>query len=354
MGAKGDLTKKMSLYIIILIGCENLNNEILFKPNSLIMATANSSNISATEYKLFDTIFQRCQYNGFGWKIATLSRDEMKSIIKNNDDSSISNIKSTLDKFRDIKLSFKLGTKFVSGSVIAEYTYDEATDIFTCSMSDNIYTVLMEYAKYGYSPIDLKIVRNARGYYTQRIYGMLRRWSKYKNIVIIEYTLEEIKSVCGISSGTSYDEYKNFRKRILDPAVNEINQKLGMEVVYKPIKVIRKVQKIEFTVKDNVSKHNNFKNDKIIESKGISEVAVDKIEKEEIDSIDYMNLIDFRINESVHEIFLKDFYNYKDYILAVKTASEKTINTIGGKTINKRNYKYFKTVLEGLIPETVK
>lgn len=328
-----------------------MNNEILFKPNSLIMATSSNNNISATEYKLFDTIFQRCQYNGLGWKIAMLSRDEMKNIIKNNDDSTIPNIKSTLDKFRNIDLSFKLGTKYVSGSVIAEYTYDEATDVFTCSMSDNVYTVLMEYAKYGYSPIDLKVVRNARGYYTQRIYGMLRKWSKYRSVVVTEYTLEEIKSVCGINNGTSYDEYKNFRKRVLDPAINEINQKLGMEVSYKPIKVIRKVQKIEFTIKDNISKHNNFNNDKIIEPKSITEVATGQVD--DIDSIDYMNLVDFKINESVHELFLKDFCNYKDYMVAVKTASDKTLSTIGGKTISKRNYKYFKTVLEGLIPEEV-
>ena len=63
-----------------------------------------------------------------------------------------------------------------------------------------------------------------------------------------------------------------------------------------------------------------------------------------------MTLLDLNINESIHTQFLKDFYNYKQYIKSVQTASEKTLGSLGGKTINKRNYKYFKTSLENLIP----
>lgn len=329
-----------------------MNNEILFKPNSLIMATTKTRDISAIEYKLFDTLFQRCQYyDKSNWKKATITRTEIKEIVLHAEDATVMNIKMTLEKFRNIDLYFKLGTLNVSGSIIAEHTYDESTDTFTCTMSDNVYKILMDYAMYGYTPINLKVVRNSRGYYSQRIYGMLRKWSKYNVPVTYEYSLNEIKSVCGVDSLPSYEVYKDFRKRVLDPAMYEINEKLNMEVSYEAIKVIRKVQRIKFTIIDREPKKYEFDTDKIIEPKSITEIAVGQAD--DIDSIDYMNLIDFKINESVHELFLKDFCNYKDYIVAVKTASDKTLSTIGGKTISKRNYKYFKTVLEGLIPEEV-
>lgn len=37
-----------------------MNNEILFKPNCLILATANKT-VTSSEYKVYDTLLQRCQ-----------------------------------------------------------------------------------------------------------------------------------------------------------------------------------------------------------------------------------------------------------------------------------------------------
>ena len=67
----------------------------------------------------------------------------------------------------------------ITSGAIAEYNYDTSTDIFSIVISENVFNILMEYSKYEYSPIDLKIIRKARSYYTQKIYGMFRAWSKY-------------------------------------------------------------------------------------------------------------------------------------------------------------------------------
>lgn len=62
----------------------------------------------------------------------------------------------------------------ITSGAIAEYNYDTSTDIFSIVISENVFNILMEYSKYEYSPIDLKIIRKARSYYTQKIYGMFR------------------------------------------------------------------------------------------------------------------------------------------------------------------------------------
>lgn len=327
-----------------------MNNEILFKPNSLILATSNTNDITSSEYKLFDTLLQRCQYNnGYGWRKAELKREEIKEIIKANDYSTVKAIINTLDKFRSINMKFKIGSKLVSGDAISEYTYDENTGVFSCSISENVFNVLMNYSKYGYSPIDLQIVRKAKSYYTQKIYGILRMWSRYKEVVNKTYTLEQIKEVCDISGLTSYDNYKEFKRRVLNPVIKEINEKLNMEVEYKEVKCGRKVHSIEFIFTDHEPRKYKFEDKQIIEPKEIIEEIKVEEKNDTIDSIDYMNMIDCNINESIHSKFISDFEDYKNYFVAVKTAAEKTLGAIGGKTINKRNYKYFKTCLENLI-----
>ena len=54
------------------------NNEILFKPNGLILASANKT-ITSSEFKLYDTLLQRCQITkDLNWRTAKLSREELK------------------------------------------------------------------------------------------------------------------------------------------------------------------------------------------------------------------------------------------------------------------------------------
>ena len=52
---------------------------------------------------------------------------------------------------------------------------------------------------------------------------------------------------------TMYADYSNFRKRALDPAVDEINEKTSLKVSYTPIRSNRKVRRLIFTI-DSVSK----------------------------------------------------------------------------------------------------
>ena len=145
------------------------NNEILFKPNGLILATANKT-ITSSEFKLYDTLLQRCQVTkDSNWRKAEISREEIKKIITNNDKTTIEEIKNTLDIFKKVDIKFRLGRKDYSSTLIAEHVYDYDTDTFTCSMSENVYMALMTYTEFGYSPIDLKMVRQAKGFYTQKI-----------------------------------------------------------------------------------------------------------------------------------------------------------------------------------------
>lgn len=258
-----------------------MNNEILFKPNGLILATADNT-ITSSEYKIYDTLLQRCQRTKDShWRKAEISREEMKTFIKNTNSSTLEELKKVLDKFVNVKIKFKLGKKDVSATLIAEHIYDNETDIFTCSMSENVFIALMTYSEIGYSPIDLKLVRQAKGFYTQKIYGLLRMWSKQNEAIVKKYFVELIKDTCDIFEGTSYDRYNNFKSKVLIPAIKEINEKLNMKVEYKEIKVMRKVQEIEFTFTDYEPKKYDFNDDVTVidvDATPVEDVALDQLQ----------------------------------------------------------------------------
>ncbi len=326
-----------------------MNNEILFKPNALILAKSNDA-ITASELKLYDTLLQRCQITkDEHWRRADISFYEIKNLIKDKNRNSLADIKKILELFMSVKIMFNIKNKDYVATLISDYIYDNDIATFTCSMTKEVYNTLIGYSEIGYSPIDLKLVRQAKGFYTQKLYGLLRMWSRKDRKIKKEFSIQEIKDICCISEGTSYDLYKAFKNRVLKPAVKEINDKLNMVVEYKEIKCGRKVQSIEFTFIDYEPRRYKFDDNKIIEPKEIIEEIKVEEKNNSIDSIDYMNMIDCNINESIHSKFISDFEDYKNYFVAVRTASEKTLGAIGGKTINKRNYKYFKTCLENLI-----
>lgn len=240
------------------------NNEILFKPNGLILATANKT-ITSSEFKLYDTLLQRCQVTkDSNWRKAEISREEIKKIITNNDKTTIEEIKNTLDIFKKVDIKFRLGRKDYSSTLIAEHVYDYDTDTFTCSMSENVYMALMTYTEFGYSPIDLKMVRQAKGFYTQKIYQMLRIWSRNNTSITKVYTVTQLKEICDIFEGTSYDRYDNFKRKVLKPAIKEINEKLNMKVEYEELKSGRRVTQIKFTCIDFETRQYEFNNDDVI------------------------------------------------------------------------------------------
>lgn len=332
-----------------------MNNKILFKPNSLILATYDTDlRFTPTEYKFFDMLLQRCQYsNNYGFRKANFIKEDIVCIFTHYGDLSVKNICVTLEKFRKLSLRFKLGKEFVVGSAISEYTYNEETAEFSCSMSENVYKLLSGYNEYGYAPINIELTRKSKTYYTQKLYQMFRSWSKYNKEVLKEFKFSELKQVCNVIEGSVYEIYAEFKKRILLKSLKEINEKSNMEVkILKETRRNRRVVSIEFSILDHETKNYKFnKNGEIVEYVDAQIIEEDHdVSKDDISSEDYVQLIDLGIRESIHQKFINDFADYKEYLKAVEKAVEKTLDSIGGKTINTRNYKYFKAVLNNLMP----
>jgi len=79
--------------------------------------------------------------------------------------------------------------------------------------------------------------------YSIKLYKLL---FQYKNIKYRLFTVNELKNQFGISN--KYPQFADFKRRVLDPSVLQINTNSNIKVEYTEIKLGRKVDKLEFII----------------------------------------------------------------------------------------------------------
>jgi plasmid replication initiation protein len=81
-----------------------------------------------------------------------------------------------------------------------------------------------------------------------KLYQLL---AQYKAIGERTITLDDLRSILGISNSKSYSEYKNLKKRILEVSKREINEHTDLTMSYSEVKKGRKVESIKFKIIQN-------------------------------------------------------------------------------------------------------
>lgn len=81
--------------------------------------------------------------------------------------------------------------------------------------------------------------------YSIRIYELMRSHAYQK---LITYETEKLKKMFMVENIKSYGNFKDFRRRILEPAITEINKYTDLQVSYEAITKGRKVVKIQFYI----------------------------------------------------------------------------------------------------------
>lgn len=100
---------------------------------------------------------------------------------------------------------------------------------------------------------------NFIAYLYENVLVMKSAYSKYlyrllKSFAFIgEYETPLIVLKDLLQCSDDYDRYNNFKVRVLDKAMEEINLYTDLEVSYKPIRVGRSIEKIHFTIKPKES-----------------------------------------------------------------------------------------------------
>ncbi|MEG2364081.1 MAG: replication initiation protein [Terrisporobacter sp.] len=248
--------------------------EILMKHNDLVKSRYN---ITLNENRTFIYILYKLQRENKGVLSCEITREELSRFIKGRTDSSIKGIKNMLTTLRKKEINIKTilddgSYVWSSYGFINGWDYFSKTDTFRIEASERIYVLLHDYLKEGYTPVNLNIWLTLKNSYAQRFYELLRLWSSSKDS--INYKVSELRELLILEN--KYPKYSELRKRVLIPAIEELNSTGYFEISYEENKKGRNVDSVDFIVKD-LDKRKYFAKDDTkakLPSEVIEEVAV--------------------------------------------------------------------------------
>lgn len=119
---------------------------------------------------------------------------------------------------------------------------DENTNSFEVSFDKHLSPYLFELRNF-YTQYCLEYVLPMKSKYSIRLYEFLKsiKSKGYRQ----RFTVEELRKRVDCDK---YPAYKEFRRNVLDPALEDINKYTDLKVRYDPIKAGRKITHIEFTI----------------------------------------------------------------------------------------------------------
>lgn len=118
---------------------------------------------------------------------------------------------------------------------------------FNEDMRDFILDIYKGYKKYGFTKIEMQQIFVLDSVYAMRLLEVILQFSgeKKKGIIHRTINLEELRNRLDVPEN-AYKTMCNFRSRVLDLPIKEIERKTPYKITYKPIKKGRKVVAFEF------------------------------------------------------------------------------------------------------------
>lgn len=113
----------------------------------------------------------------------------------------------------------------------------------TITLDERLKPYLLQ-LKNNYTQYSLKHILAMDSKYSIRLFEILQ---SYASLGKFEISLDDLKALLQIENN-SYSNYKNFRVRVVDPAIEEINRYTYLNVSYQPIRQNRKIHSIIFSI----------------------------------------------------------------------------------------------------------
>lgn len=242
--------------------------KVLMKHNALVKA---KYNLTLVQNRIFELLLYKFQKEREGILSCEVHRNEFRNLIGKEQDKTVKGVSDLLESLRvkEILIAERIKEKdkykWHRFGLINGATYDEDRDVFIIKATEEIYALIQNYydKREGHTPINLIVKLGMNNYYAMRLYDLIRVWSGTKQV--ISYKVEELKELLQIEG--KYNLYGDFKRRVIIPAIKELNNTGYFEIDFRENKVGRKVKSIDFLVKD-LDKRRYF-----TKNKGLDEVG---------------------------------------------------------------------------------
>ncbi|GAA0103244.1 hypothetical protein UT300012_39610 [Paraclostridium bifermentans] len=227
---------------------------ILNKNNIMIKA---KYNLNTIETKLYLNILYNLQkhlinknfdINGDDDISISIDRIDFKELVPGIQYLEPAKLIKLFGGLRSKNIYYKLKSKWEVFGFIEKASYDSKSDTVVIKMDRFIADMLINYKDSGYTPLNMALMFGLEGMYSYRLYELIRLWSNTKDV--ITYSVDELKEYFMLDDKASYNKYNNFKTKVILPAIEELNKLKIFEIQIEENKVGRRVDSIDFKVKD--------------------------------------------------------------------------------------------------------
>lgn len=296
---------------------------VLHKPNPWIDGIFESNNV---DLKIFNQVLTNLQMQkANGSFLAIVSLEDLRAIIKDKNLNTEKGILEYLkENFQKNIIRWTFDKKIYQVGLLTKVVYDKENKQYEITVDDDLVNFALNYKelKTGYTPINLDLTHNTKSFYSQRLYGMFRQWSGSCNEKT--FKISELREKLLLQN--KYNVYSDFKKRVIQPAIDEINENMNMKVDYKANKLGKAFQSITFYIEDFEPRQYDYSKENIVEAEIIKEVAVtrtkckgDSIASEELKKIG-VKIADSTLNR------LSKKYGEKNLYIAINILCNKVKN----------------------------
>ena len=215
------------------------NDLVVVKANSLIEA---SYRLSIDEIRILaltiGTMDPKSNQKIFDFTVA----DFVREFPEISQDNAYKQIQAAIKRIYDRSVKTEDKERITEFRWVSSRTYFKKEGRFRIAMTDEVMPYLTQ-LKGQFTQYQLKHIAYFNSVHSIRIYELI---TQYRSVGSREITVEKLKEWLQVEE--SYSRWNNFKARVLDPAISEINEKSDLFVEYEPIKKGRKVTGIEFRI----------------------------------------------------------------------------------------------------------
>ena len=145
------------------------------------------------------------------------------------------------------------GKSYTIYNLLVESNYREREGIVVITLNPRLASQLIG-LRNRFTQFMLESVRHFRLFSSTRLYEMMK---SVESQGMFELSLEDFKARV-LADPKKYKRFADLKKRILEPALNEINTLSDIKVTYEPVKQSRRIVGLRFIIRKNKQKHLEF------------------------------------------------------------------------------------------------
>lgn len=218
-----------------------MKKELVVKSNQVIEA---SYRLSIVEQRVILSAIAKIP------KMCDVSDDEVYTVsvqdlqaLGVNETTAYRDLKEAVNRLYDRSISLDMGNELVKMRWVQEVRFTESSGVIGLRFSKPLLPFISN-VKENFTQYLLSEVARMQGSYSVRIYELL---IQYKQIGGRSITVDELRMMLDL--GSKYKLFNDLLKRVINPAIGEINELTEFKVNAKPIKTGRKFTHISFTIK---------------------------------------------------------------------------------------------------------